>query len=246
MPVTAQPGGSAEGAAQHGVRLGAALFNGDHGRLAEELGRLEAAGLDFVHLDVFDGYFVSDVGFAPRTIAALRKVSRLPFEVHLGVAEPLRFAPALADAGVDLILFHIESTRMAYETVFSIRSLKVKAGLALSLGTSLEFLEPLICVVDAVLLLSRVTGEGTKGASFDASALPRIRTVREMCATACAQCDVQAAGGLNRTNAGSVAAAGARSLALGSGIYKVPDMGVEVAAVRAIAEGAAAGGALHA
>jgi ribulose-phosphate 3-epimerase len=238
-PVAAERGSGVGQGPRSGIRLGAALFNGDHGRLAEEVARLESAGLDFVHLDVFDGYFVADVGFAPRTIAALRKISRLPFEVHLGAVEPLRFAPALADAGVDLILFHVESTRMAYETVFSIRSLKVKAGLALSLGTPLEVLEPLICGVDAVLLLSRVTGEGTKGASFDASALPRIRTVREMCATACAQCDIQAAGGLNRTNAASVAAAGARSLTLGAGIYKVPDMAAEVAEVRSIAAAAA-------
>ncbi len=222
-----------------GVRLGAALFNGDHGRLAEEVARLEAAGLDFVHLDVFDGYFVTDVGFSPRTIAALRKISRLPFEVHLGVLEPARFVPALVDAGADLILFHVESARLAYETAFAIRALAVKAGLALSLGTPLAVVEPLVGGVDAVLLLSRVTGEGTRGASFDAAALPRIRTVNEMCVRAAARCDLQAAGGINRTNAAAVAAAGAGSLSLGAGIYKVPDMAAEVAEVRAMVAGAA-------
>lgn len=215
------------------VRLGAALFNGDHGRLADEVARLEKAGLDFIHLDVFDGYFVPDVGFSPRTIAALRRLSRLPFEVHMGVSEPMRFIPALAEAGADLILFHIESARMPFETAFAVRSLKVRAGVALSLGTPLSVLEPLLGSIDAVLLLSRVTGEGTKGASFDSSVLPRVRAVRESMVARAAACDLQVAGGINRSNAAALAAAGAATLTLGSGIYSIPDMAAEVAAVRA-------------
>ena len=210
------------------------MFNGDHGRLADEVARLETAGLDFIHLDFFDGYFVSDVGFSPRTIATLRKLSRLPFEVHMGVSEPMRFAHALADAGADLILFHIESAQMPFETAFAMRSLKVRAGVAVSLGTPLSSLEPLIGSIDAVLLLSRVTGEGTKGASFDPSVLPRVRAVRESIDARGAACDLQAAGGVNRSNTAALAEAGAATLTLGAGIYAVPDMAAEVAAVRAI------------
>jgi ribulose-phosphate 3-epimerase len=214
------------------VRLGAALFNGDHGHLADEMARLEDAGLDFVHLDVFDGYFVPDVGFSPRTIGALRKLTRLSFEVHMGVAEPSRFIPALIDAGADLIVFHLESARMAFETVFSIHQQKVRAGVALSLGTPLVAVEPLIERVDAVLLLSRVTGEGTKGASFDPAALPRVRAARAMAEEKGVACDIQVAGGVNRSNAASLVAAGAATLTLGAGIYAVPDMQSEVAEVR--------------
>jgi ribulose-phosphate 3-epimerase len=216
-----------------GVRLGAALFNGDHGHLADEVARLEESGLDFVHLDFFDGYFVPDVGFSPRTIGTLRKLTRLPFEVHMGAAEPQRFIHALADAGADLILFHIESAPMPFETAFAIRSLKVRAGVALSLGTPLAGLEPMIGSLDAVLLLSRVTGEGTKGASFNPAVLPRMSAVRAMVDGAAAACDLQAAGGINRSNVAAVRAAGAESLTLGAGIYSVPDMTAEVAAVRA-------------
>jgi ribulose-phosphate 3-epimerase len=216
------------------VRLGAALFNGDHGRLAEEVARLEGAGLDFIHLDVFDGYFVPDVGFSPRTIATLRKLTRLPFEVHVGVLEPQRFIHALADAGADLVLFHIESARMPYETAFAFRSVKMRAGVAVSLGTPLSMLEPLLGSIDAVLLLSRVTGEGTRGASFDPSALPRVQAVREWIVATGAACDLQVAGGVNRSNAERLTSAGASTLALGAGIYSVPDMAAEVAAVRAI------------
>ena len=103
------------------LRLGAALFNGDHSRLGDEVARLEAAGLDFIHLDVFDGHFVSDLGFPPRTISALRPLTKLPFEVHLGAQEPLRFVAPLVEAGTDLLVFHIESVAMVYESLFFVR-----------------------------------------------------------------------------------------------------------------------------
>ena len=214
------------------LRLGAALWNGDHGRFAEEVARLEAAGLDFLHLDVFDGYFVPDVAFSPRTIGELRKLTRLPFEVHLGVQEPSRFLPPLVEAGADLILFHLECARMPFETAFAIRSLGAKPGLALSLGTPLAAVEPLLPQVDSLLLLSRVTGEGTRGASFDPRALPRIAQARRMIEAAGNACELQAAGGVNRGNIGPLVEAGAAALSLGAGIYRVPDMGREVQEIR--------------
>ncbi|NJN97786.1 MAG: ribulose-phosphate 3-epimerase [Anaerolineales bacterium] len=219
------------------IRLGAALFNGDHGRLADEVARLEAAGLDFLHLDVFDGHFVSDLGFPPRTIAALRPLTRLPFEVHLGAIDPLRFVPHLADAGVDLIIFHVESVAMLYEAIFNIRERQVKVGLAVTLGTPVTVLEPVISRIDAVLLLSRVTGEGTRGASFDPLVLPRVRRVRDMIEAAGAAVDIQVAGGVKREHVPDLIAAGTTTLAMGAGIYKVPDMAREVAEMRALAVG---------
>ncbi|HET6413186.1 MAG TPA: ribulose-phosphate 3-epimerase [Anaeromyxobacter sp.] len=214
------------------VRLGAALWNGDHGRFAEELARLEASGLDFLHLDVFDGYFVPDVAFSPRTIGELRKLTRLPFEVHLGVLEPARFVTPLVEAGVDLILFHLECARMPFETAFAIHGLGVRAGIALSLGTPLSAVEPLLSRVESLLLLSRVTGEGTKGASFDPAALSRLAQARRMISSAGGGCELQVAGGVNRTNIPKLVEAGATTLSLGAGIYKVPDMRSEVEGIR--------------
>ncbi len=217
------------------IRLGAALFNADHSRLADEVARLEAAGLDFIHHDVFDGHFVSDLGFPPRTIAALRPLTKLPFEVHLGAQQPLRFIPQLVDAGADLILVHVESLAMLYEAIFVIREHKVKTGLVLTMGTAINAIESVITMVDAILLLSRVTGEGTRGANFDPLVLPRIRKLREMAQTAGAnQLDVQVAGGVKREHTAQLAAAGASTLALGGGIYRVPDMNAEIAAIRSL------------
>ena len=220
-----------------GIRLGAALFNGDHGRLAEEVARLEAAKLDFIHLDVFDGHFVSDLGFPPRTIAALRPLTALPFEVHLGAVDPLRFVAPLTEAGVDLIIFHIESVQMLYEAIFIVREHKIKVGLAVTLGTPVTALEPVIKLVDAVLLLSRVTGEGARGASFDGLVVPRIKAVRQMVEAAGAGVDIQVAGGVKRQHIPELAAAGATALAMGGGLYRTPDMAREVAEMRALAAG---------
>jgi ribulose-phosphate 3-epimerase len=217
------------------LRLGAALFNGDHGRLAEEVARLEAAGLDFIHLDVFDGHFVSDLGFPPRTIAALRPLTGLPFEVHLGAVDPLRFMPQLAGAGADLIVFHIESVPMVYEAIFLVREHKVKVGLAVTMGTPVTVLTPVVGQIEAVLLLSRVTGEGVRGAAFDPQVLPRIRQVREMVDAAAAEVDIQVAGGVKREHIPDLVAAGATAVAMGGGIYRVPDMAQEVAAMRDLA-----------
>jgi ribulose-phosphate 3-epimerase len=217
------------------LRLGSALFNGDHGRLAEEVARLEAAGLDFIHLDVFDGHFVSDLGFPPRTIAALRPLTQLPFEVHLGAIDPLRFAPHLAEAGADLIILHVESITMLYEAIFTVREYGVRVGLAFTLGTSLALLEPVVSLIDAVLLLSRVTGEGARGASFNPLVLPRVRTARAMVEANRAAADIQVAGGVKRQQIRELVAAGATTLAMGGGLYRVPDMAQEVLEMRKLA-----------
>ena len=228
--------------ANKGVRLGAALFNGDHAHLADEVARLEAAGLDFIHHDVFDGHFVSDLGFSPRTIAALRPLTKLPFEVHLGAQQPLRFIPQLVEAGADLILVHVESLTMLYESIFVMREHKVKVGLVLTLGTPVSAIQSVITKIDSVLLLSRITGEGTRGANFDPLVLTRLRQLQTMAQTAGAdQLDIQVAGGVKREHVAYLVTAGATTLAMGGGIYRVPGMAQEVAEMRKLANSAPKG-----
>jgi ribulose-phosphate 3-epimerase len=219
----------------HGVRLGAALFNGNHARLADEVARLESAGLDFIHLDVFDGHFVSDLGFPPRTIADLRPLTKLPFEVHLGVDEPLRVIPTLAAAGANLVLMHLESVSMPYEALCLARGHGTRMGLAVTLGTPVSSLAPVITLVDAILLLSRVTGEGMHGSSFDPLVLPRVRAVKEMIDAAGARVDLQVAGGVKLEHVADLVTAGATTLAVGGGIYRVANMAQAIAEIHDVA-----------
>lgn len=219
------------------IRIGAAIFNADHGRLAEETRRLEPAGIDFVHHDVFDGYMVPDFAFPARTIATLREYTTLPFEVHLVANDPLRFVPALVDAGADLILLPAETTAMKYEALFAVRERGCKVGFWLGLGTPLLELEPVLPMVDAILLLARVTGESARGAAFNPLVLPRVRKVREWIDEGGYEVDLQVAGSLNAESIPLVVAAGARSLPLGPILFRSPDMGRVVAEMRALAEG---------
>ena len=223
------------------VRIGSAIFNGDHTRLGEELKRAEAAGVEFFHFDVFDGYFVPDQGFPARTVKSLRSLSRLPFEVHLAAHDPLRFLPALSDAGVDLVFLPAESTPLLYESIYTVRERGMKAGLCLALGTPLALLSATLPMVDAVLLLGRVTGEGSRGRDFNTLVVERVREVRRMIDAGGYAVDLQAAGGLETGSCVEVCQAGATSLPIGSALHREADMGAFISYLRSqIASGSRA------
>jgi ribulose-phosphate 3-epimerase len=214
------------------VRIGSALFNADHTRLGDELLRAEAAGIDFFHFDVFDGYFVPDQAFPARTIKWLRRLTKLPFEVHLAANDPVRFLPALADAGVDLVFLPAESVALLYEAIFTVREQGMKVGLCLALGTPLALLDSTLPMIDSVLLLGRVTGEGKRGRGFNRLVIERVRQVRRRSDVAGGLIDVQAAGGLEMANCAEVVQAGATSLPLGAALHREADMALFVSRLR--------------
>ena len=214
------------------VRIGSAFFNADHLRLGEELRRTEAAGVDFFHFDVFDGYFVSGQAFPARTIQSLRPLTSLPFEVHLAASDPLRFLGPLADAGVDLVYLPAESTPLLYEAIYALREKGLKAGLCLALGTPLSLLPAVLPMLDSVLLLGRVTGEGTRGRDFNDLVIERVRTVRGWIDGGNFTVDLQAAGGLETASCVQAVQAGASSLPLGGALHREPDMAAYVSLLR--------------
>ncbi len=216
------------------VRIGSALFNADHTRLGEELRRTEAAGVDFFHMDVFDGYAVNDQAFPARTLKALRPLTRLPFEVHLSATDPARYLDALADAGTDLVFLPAEHTPLLYETVYAVRERGMKAGLCLALGTPLTLLDATLPMLDAVLLLGRVTGEGDRGRDFNRLVVERVAEARRRIDAGGFAVDLQAAGGLEMESCVEVCRAGATSLPLGAALHREPDMAATVKRLRSL------------
>lgn len=152
--------------------------------------------------------------------------------MHLGARNPERFAEPLTEAGAEVVIFHVEGAPMLYETVYAFKEHQLQVGVALGLGAPLECLTPALPFVDAVLLLSRVTGEGTRGATYNPAVEPRLERVRALLDEAGSRAELQVAGGINRGNIPRVVAAGARGFALGAGLYRVPDMKAEVQAIR--------------
>lgn len=197
--------------------------------------RLEQAGIDFIHFDVYDGSFVSDLGFAPRTIESLRPLSRLPFEVHLGVNDPERLIPALAEAGADRILSHIESMPLVYESLYKMKLSGVQLGLAFTLGTFIGKIDSLLGMIDSVLLLSRVTGEGTLGASFNPAVFDRIAYVDARRRDLNSKVEIQVAGSVRKEQIARLVSAGTDSIAFGGALYRATDMAAEVAEIRELA-----------
>ena len=169
--------------------------------------------------------------------SGVRSGSRAGFVAAVGVAVGETIHLLAAAAGLAALF---QAAPLLYETIFSVREHGVGVGLALTLGTPVANLEPVITLVDAILLLARVTGEGARGAAFNPLVLPRVRAVHDLVTAAGATVDIQVAGGVNRRHVTDLAGAGATALALGAGLYKVPDMAAEVSELRALATSALA------
>src|SRR5512143_1743598 len=186
------------------LRIAPSILSADFGRLAEEVRAAEAAGADWIHVDVMDGRFVPNITIGPLVVKALRKVTKLPLDVHLMIVEPERYVDAFAEAGADTITVHVEACTHLHRTLAHVRSLGKRAGVTMNPSTSEESLRYVLEVCDQILVMSVNPGFG--GQSFIREVLPKISAIRSMIKNR--PIDLEVDGGITAVTAKDVVAAG--------------------------------------
>jgi ribulose-phosphate 3-epimerase len=218
------------------VRIAPSILSADFARLGDEVRAVEAAGADYVHVDVMDGRFVPNLTLGPPIVAALRKVTKLPLDVHLMMVEPEKMIDAFAAAGADILTVHAEACVHLHRVVQHIRGLGKKAGVSLNPHTSEEVLRYVIGELDLVLVMSVNPGFG--GQSFIEAVVPKIAAIRAMIDGVGRAIDLEVDGGIKPGTASRVCEAGADVLVAGSAVFNTPPYADAIAALRRDAGGA--------
>lgn len=198
------------------IKLAPSILTADFGRLAEEVRAAEAGGADLLHLDIMDGQFVPPITFGPVLVEALRKVTSLPFDLHLMVVQPEKQIAAFADVA-DTINVHIEVSPDINRTLEAIRKLGSKAGVCLNPGTPATAIEASLTELDQVMVMTINPGWG--GQQMMMEQLEKVRTIREMVDTAGHAVEIEIDGGVKIGNVAACADAGASILVCGSSVY---------------------------
>jgi len=194
------------------------ILSADFGRLAEEIGAVEKAGADWIHIDVMDGHFVPNLTIGPLVVNSLRPVTKLPFDCHLMVEAPERFVEAFASAGADIITVHAEATIHLHRLISQIKGLGKKAGVSLNPATPLVAVETILPEIDLLLIMAVNPGFG--GQTFIPLMAEKIAAARRLIDSRAPHVLLEVDGGITVENINAIAASGAQVFVAGATVFK--------------------------
>ncbi len=199
-------------------KLSASILSADFGKLAAEVQAVEAAGTDWIHVDIMDGLFVPNITIGPDVVRSIREASGLPLDVHLMIESPGRYLKNFVDAGADWLGVHVEACTHLHRVIQNIKELGAKAVVALNPATPVELIGPVMTDLDMILIMTVNPGFG--GQAFIRSMLPKIRQCRRMIDEAGLPTLLEVDGGVNPETAGELAGAGVDVFVAGSAVFK--------------------------
>jgi ribulose-phosphate 3-epimerase len=211
-------------------KIAPSILSADFARLGEEIAAIEAGGADYVHIDVMDGHFVPNITIGPLIVDAVRKVTKLPLDVHLMIENPDLYIPSFAEAGADIIVVHAEATNHLHRTVQLIKSLGKRAGVSLNPHSPLNLLDYVLEELDLVLLMTVNPGFG--GQSFIEACLPKIQALRSIMDRRGIEAELEVDGGVKIDNIARIAHAGADVFVAGSAVFNSPDYAATIAELK--------------
>jgi ribulose-phosphate 3-epimerase len=203
------------------VLIAPSILSADFAALGEAVAAVERGGADLIHVDIMDGHFVPNITIGPPVVRAIRRVAKVPLDVHLMITDPDRYVDAFAEAGAAMMSVHVEVTPHLNRTVNAIKALGVRAGVVLNPATPVMMLEEIAGDVDFVLVMSVNPGFG--GQPFIPRSEAKVRDVRALLDRLGSRADVEIDGGIVRQNIASVVGAGARIIVAGAAVFHTPD-----------------------
>jgi ribulose-phosphate 3-epimerase len=219
------------------VLIAPSILAADFAALGKAIADAEAGGADLIHVDVMDGHFVPNLTVGPPVVRSLKKVAKLPLDVHLMIEDPDRYAEEFVEAGAASLAVHVEVLPHLHRSIQFIKSLGVQAGVAINPSTPVASLEEIAADVDYVLVMSVNPGFG--GQTFIPRSESKIQAIRALLDSSGSSAPISVDGGVDRTNAARLVAAGATILVAGSAIFGTRDPAAATRALRAAAGGEA-------